>query len=701
MKKLIVMSVAMSLLTLALDAGPAWKGVITLSQPDGTSLQAVLAGDEFAHVMKDTDGNALVQNDDGFWCYAVYSPDGTVHSSGIVAGKGGSPAGARNIPYEAMNAAASVKRAAVQGQSRRTTPLDASRLETRHCIILLADFQDVKMTHPRERFIDIISGGENSARKYFEDQFLGQCEFDFEVGPLVTLSQPQKYYGKNLNGSDSKAAEAVAEACRLSHEAGVDFSRFDDTGDGCVDNVFLYVAGKDEAEGGGDDCIWSHSWKLSSSGIDLTLDGKRIDGYAVSTELGRRQNGKYAFRTIGSFCHEYGHILGLKDLYDNDLAGSGGRAEGLWQTTALMDHGNYDNEGRTPPYFNAIDRDFLGIGSPETLAVGNYILEPINEKGRYLRFDTSVPGEYYLIECRANNGWDRYCGGNGLAIYHIDKSANKAGYSPVYEREATADERWRSNEVNCRPQHQCADMVEAYTKASDAGQVFWPFGKNDYFSPHSEPPFRLWDGTSPELALTDIRRAGDRVCFSVVRSDDANPAKIVSSEKDVFQDVAIIRWTTDNAASGAPAVVQWGLSGSSMKAEEVMPYAPGCYAIRMEGLRQAAAYSMKIYYMAGDVKGKEYQISFTTKSTYSLGYPFIYLKDVSRNEDGTFMEGAKIPLVVFNLVNAKSVEWFMDGRSIVAGADGYYTLTRSCVIRARVAYVDGSVDILEKEIKMR
>ena len=700
MKRWIVIAVTALLLSAASFAGPAWKGVLTLRQPDGTSLQATLSGDEFAHIMKDLDGNALVQNEDGFWCYAIYSPDGTVHSSGMIAGKDRRPAGASYIPYDAINAAASARRRAF-GALARVRSLDESGPKKRHCIILLADFQDVKMTHPREMFVDLITGKANSARKYFEDQFLGQCEFDFEVGPLVTLSHSQKYYGKNLNGSDSKASEAIVEACTLSHEAGVDFSKFDDTGDGSVDNVFLYVAGKDEADGGGDDCIWSHAWKLSSSGIDLVLDGKRIDGYAISTELSRRQNGKYAFRTIGSFCHEYGHVLGLKDLYGNDLAGSGGTSEGLWQTTAIMDHGNYNNEGRTPPYFNAIDRDCLGIGSPESLSLGDYVLEPINEKGRYLKFETSVPGEYYLIECRANNGWDLYCGGRGLAIYHIDKSGNSSGYSPVYERDATAVERWLSNEVNCRPQHQCADMVEANPKAENVRQVFWPFGKNNYFSPHSSPAFLLWDGSSPEFALTDIRIAGDKVCFSVVKSGDANPSRVISSEKDVFQDVAIISWISDNADSGAPATVEWGIAGGTMKAEEVTPYSPGHYAIRLEGLKQGASYSMKIYYRAGDVKGKEYPVTFTTKSAYALGYPFIYLKGAVRNEDGTFVAGARIPLVVFNLVNAKSVEWFMDGRSIVAGADGYFALTRSCVIRALVTYVDGAVDIIEKKVTIR
>ena len=73
-------------------------------------------------------------------------------------------------------------------------------------------------------------------------------------------------------------------------------------------------------------------------------------------------------------------------MYDTDLEGSGGKSEALWKTTALMDGGNYNNDGRTPPYYNAIDRDMLGIGKPEELKEGKYKLEPVNVNGRFLKF---------------------------------------------------------------------------------------------------------------------------------------------------------------------------------------------------------------------------------------------------------------------------------------------------------------------------
>lgn len=684
---------------------PAWKGVVTLTQPDGTVIEGRLWGDEFMHVMTDLQGNALVQNGDGFWCYAGFSGDGQIYSSGIIAGKA-SVAPSSRIPYEILGRIASERRVAALRNTltlsnKRALASEDGAVPHRHCLILLAEFSDVKMTHPVEHFEALINKGENCAKRYFEDQFLGECEFTFDIAPIVTLSNPLKYYGKNKNGSDERPHEAVAEACRLAHEKGIDFSAYDDDGDGIVDNVFVFVAGKDEADGGGDDCIWSHAWHLKSAGIDLVLDGKRIDHYAVSSELSRRTSGKFQFRTIGTFCHEYSHILGLDDMYDTDLEGSGGKSEALWKTTALMDGGNYNNEGRTPPYYNAIDRDMLGIGKPEELKEGKYKLEPVNVNGRFLKFAGQNPDEYYLIECRANNGWDVYCGGKGLAIYHIDKSSNSTGYSPVYERVATAAERWSSNEVNCRPTMQCADMMEAYDKAVDASQVFFPYARNNSFTPHSVPAFKFRDGSFSHLAITDILQMGDEVAFNVVRSQDARPSIVVSSSKDVYQNMAIIQWKTDHSDNKSPAVVSWGQSGKALKEEAVFEYEPCCFALRLEGLKPATAYTVKIHYAENEIRGKETTVNFTTRSVYNDGAPFIWFNADQRNDDGTFKENGLVPLSVCNVNNVQDIQWYMDGRRIAAGKNGYYELSRSCVITAVVTYVDGATDVIEKNVTIR
>ena len=753
LKHISALTLAILVLGLRAYAGPAWHGTLTLTQPDGSVLQARVVGDEFAHLMVDLQGNALIQNSEGWWCYAAFSGDGSMHSTGTVAGDKLRPASAAGgdigevlRKWSAQNKRALVRNSLVTtkgGQVAETwkkagsssgtgagwtqncvregaasgseveaksdteagsggTGSNAPEVIRKRCLVLLAEFKDVKMSFARERFENLMNTGESSVKNYLNDQFLGRYEFTFDVAPIVTLSQAHQYYGKNSNGKDSRAAEAVAEACRLAAANGTDFSIYDTDNDGKVDDILLFYAGKDESEGGGDDCIWSHAWKLSAANIKLTLNGKVIDSYAATSELTLRSSGKYQFKTIGTICHEYSHSLGLADMYDTDYGGSGGEADGLWKSTALMDKGNFNNDGRTPPYYNAIDRDMLGIGQCEELKEGHYVLEPINLNGRFLRMDTANEGEYYLIECRTNTGWDIYTRCKGLAIYHIDKSANLTGYSPVYERDASAAERWTSNEVNCRPQHQCADMIESLDKANDISQIMWPYGKNNSFTPQSSPSFTLWDGSSSPLSITDILQIGDNVSFNVVKSESANPEKAIDIRRDIYQDTAIIQWKTDVPGSTSPAFILIGEKGESETDEmTVNAFEPGKYAIRLEGLKPATTYTMKIHYEASGVKGEVVNVQFSTKKIYREGYPFIFLNTVKRNEDGSFPAGSMLPLVLLNANKFKAVEWYMDDRSIIADKNGYFKLTRSCKIKAVILYIDGSKEIIEKSMRVK
>lgn len=753
LKQISALTLAILVLGLRANAGPAWRGTLTLTQPDGSVLQARVVGDEFAHLMVDLQGNALIQNSEGWWCYAAFSGDGSMHSTGTVAGdklrpasaaggdigevlrkwsaqnkralvrnplvttKGGQVAGAwKKAGSSSGTGAGWTRNCAGEGAASGSEAEAKSDTEAgsdgigsntpevirKRCLVLLAEFKDVKMSFARERFENLMNTGESSVKNYLNDQFLGRYEFTFDVAPIVTLSQAHQYYGKNSNGKDSRAAEAVAEACRLAAANGTDFSIYDTDNDGKVDDILLFYAGKDESEGGGDDCIWSHAWKLSAANINLTLNGKVIDLYAATSELSLRSSGKYQFKTIGTICHEYSHSLGLADMYDTDYGGSGGEADGLWKSTALMDKGNFNNDGRTPPYYNAIDRDMLGIGQCEELKEGHYVLEPINLNGRFLRMNTANEGEYYLIECRTNTGWDIYTRCKGLAIYHIDKSANLTGYSPVYERDASAAERWTSNEVNCRPQHQCADMIESLDKANDISQIMWPYGKNNSFTPQSSPSFTLWDGSGSPLSITDILQIGDNVSFNVVKSESANPEKAIDIRRDIYQDTAIIQWKTDVPGSTSPAFILIGEKGKSETGEmTVNAFEPGKYAIRLEGLKPATTYTMKIHYEASGVKGEVVNVQFSTKKIYREGYPFIFLNTVKRNEDGSFPAGSMLPLVLLNANKFKAVEWYMDDRSIIADKNGYFKLTRSCKIKAVILYIDGSKEIIEKSMRVK
>ena len=96
-----------ALCCLSAASRPAYTGTHTIYQPDGSSFQAKCYGDEFMRIKTTVSGHAIVQDPEGWWCYAIYGPDGSKTSSGI---RIGSDAQAdvlnrsMNIPYQQLNA---------------------------------------------------------------------------------------------------------------------------------------------------------------------------------------------------------------------------------------------------------------------------------------------------------------------------------------------------------------------------------------------------------------------------------------------------------------------------------------------------------------------------------------------------------------------------------------------------------------------
>lgn len=708
------------------SAGPVHNRVHTLVQPDGYAFQAVFHGDEFMRVKTDLSGHAIMQDSQGWWCYASYEADGRKVSSGCRIGDQVPYmvlSRSLAIPYDRLSHSAALKRsqAVVDKEPLIKRIRDKAGYETRtdgkvtkHGIVILAQFANLSFKHTRDDFEALLTSRGYSrndaagcAKEYFDAQFGGIVDFEFSVSEIVTLKHDLAYYGANIsdsNGveSDKAPEEMVIEACQLA-DPSVDFSLYDDDGDGEVDNVFVFFAGGDEAEGAGDDCIWSHAWYIKDgAGRDLMLDGKVINRYACTSELNRYadSSGKVKQRLagIGSFCHEYSHTFGLADMYDTDYDGSGGTSQALWLTTSLMDGGNQNNLGSTPPNFSAVERDALGMSEPEVIEKdGTYTLDPINLNGRYCRINTDDENEYFLLECRAEEGWDEYIGGRGLLVYHIDKSSRDAGYSDSYGRNLTAVQRWNLyNEVNCRPDHQCADLIEAIPSATNVRNVFFPAsGVNSLDS----SALTYWSGEECPVSLTGIKIDGDNVVFNVVGASDDVPPEPVSIGYEKFQDAAIIMFESNRIYEG-DALVSWGCTGKEVKTFNLSPYEPGKYALVLEGLAPRTSYTVTISFVLNGVMGKEGAVSFMTSSDNG-GYPYIYLKNVQRNPDGTFPIGSRLPLRVYNAIGARNILWTFNGGLINVDANGYYAVRKSGVLKARVSWEDGSVDIITKEVVVK
>lgn len=298
-------------------------------------------------------------------------------------------------------------------------------------IVILVNFTDMafRVPNPNESFTRLLNeegysdnSATGSARDYFIASSMGIFKPQFDVYGPYNLEHDYAYYGANNRGHDNDPRSMIIEACRMADADGVDFTQYDLNNDGRIDNVFVYYAGYNEAEGAHESTIWPHRSIITTNN---TFDGKRLYDYACTSELkgttGVRMCG------IGTFCHEFSHVLGLSDFYNTESSTT--YTVGSWE---VMCSGNYNNDGRTPPTYTALDRFMVDWSTPQQISeLGEYRLSPIATTGNiYLlaagehNLVVNNPNflEYWLIENRQRVGWDAPEGalpGTGLLISHI------------------------------------------------------------------------------------------------------------------------------------------------------------------------------------------------------------------------------------------------------------------------------------------
>lgn len=507
-----------------------------------------------------------------------------------------------------------------------------------------------------------------NAQAYFNRQYADADAFRIQLGPAVTLSHPEAYYGaNNPDRRDVRLPEAVREACNLVKD-DVDFSQYDADADGTVDCVILLTAGTDEQAGGGESAIWPQQGRLSNSGNALSLKGKRIDPYIAAPE-GR----------LSMLCHEIGHVLGLPDFYDTDGEDSGGRTPGLWRTS-LMDEGCFQD---VPPDFGALEFDLLGLGRCEPLTVGRQILQPLqSSERRYLKAPTDKEGEYFLFECRAG----------ALLVYHVDRSDNPAGHSPRHDADLTARERWEYGLVNDCASHPCARLLPADPEASDASAL--PFGLHgfDSFGSDTPTPFRSWSGHASTLALTDIHPTDDgNVAFEVIEP-------LALTDLTIYQDAAVLQWQPNPALTG---ILGFEVSWSDGDESGSQVLGPTATSFTIEGLHAQTTYLFSVRMDLSERNRYSVGGTFVTKVFHEGTYPYIYLSGALRNVDGSFPSGSQIPLRVFNATDVQEVIWTLDSMRIHPESDGLYTLRRSGLLRATILHTDGSSETIIKQITVQ
>jgi M6 family metalloprotease-like protein/uncharacterized repeat protein (TIGR01451 family) len=525
----------------------------TFTQPAGEVIELWGRGDEFSAVFETLDGYSVVFDAaQRAYCYAQLSPDGSKLVSTGVQVQSATGAFLGLTPHLRISAAAlrtqiderftrwdsvmkvSDRWAALKAQTRglngKFAPPTTPTVGTKVGLCLLIDFSDDPATIPQVD-VDNFCNGDNfnlfgnngSVKKYFKDVSNGLLTYSNVVTIYITAPQPKSYYNdisKDCGDQANILIKDVLDTMKALPTYTTDILptfdalTVDNNNEVIAFNVF-YAGDNGGVWMFG---LWPHSWGLYNVGAqELSPGGKKLFRYQI-TNIGNQLE-------IGTFCHENGHMLcGYPDLYDYTGMSAG---VGMW---CLMAAGNYGGGGGNPVEISAYLRRASGWATTtEIYGVSNLLATvwsaPNTNFNRFYRYQKpNVATEYFLMECRFQQGRDADAPGSGVAVWHIDElgSNSKVNLNPntIHNNyEATlvqADNRWD---------------LENYFNSGDQNDVYFAEnGAGSYMNKLTDatsPNAHWWDGTVSGLILKDFSSRSNTMTFTI--GDSPTPPPPVDS----------------------------------------------------------------------------------------------------------------------------------------------------------------------------
>jgi M6 family metalloprotease-like protein len=395
---------------------------------------------------------------------------------------------------------------------------------TRKLLVLLIEFNDIKIKYTDKQWSDRFFNFEGATVNNYFRETTGEKFWYEPVG--------ERYGAVNdgvikirLNSNSTIITEDFDSVVQLTYEA-MDMAKQYITSS--YDTVAAIIAGNNI----GGHASWMYSFQSELSGHE----GKMV--------------------SLHTLCHELGHTLGLPDLYDYD-GSSGGVGY-----TSVMSFEFLGHEG--VPYLDAYSMVKLGLVTPTVVkSSGEYKLYSDRKHYNVIKIETPNPNEYFLLENRQFNGYDKALGvfieNGGIAIWHIDESVKRI-----------------NGRINDNEFHKGVDLEEAservlgyshWDRKEYSGYVkyddFYSINGNFIFNSNSLPSNILYDGTNPKFQVLVTSEPGTEMTIHFINSDS----------KDTV--VGILKNGTEEKARGLAVINGWILSGSRIK--NIDGYIDGVY----------------------------------------------------------------------------------------------------------------------------
>lgn len=418
-------------------------------------------------------------------------------------------------------------------------PLKATSDEER-IVALLVDFPDRQANTVarsdsffRELLLSQGVHPTGSFRDFYNEQSYGTFDVTggvygwFRTEEEYSVTFDDDYYGFAGGG------RGVFVAAVLLADPTVDFGLYDSDGadgipnsgddDGYVDACLIFHSGP----GGHDTMNPSDIWAYASvieppietndprSGGGFIL----VASYSMQPEFTFSVTGDTLASCISVVAHEYGHHLGLRDLYD----GSQSWGIGYW---GLMGLGAFGSLRTGPYHMSAWSKVQLGWITPIVVTENmlDIMLPPVETEPVAYKVwrDGSTPEkEYFLLENRQNIGFDTFLPGHGLLIWHIDEPM--LGSRPSRQAAQETTEGWyfvaleQADGLNdLATRFDRPDKHAHYPEIGGGADPFPGDSLNTCFDGYSNPSSHDNSGLPTEVSIVDIALEGDNIRLSIV-----------------------------------------------------------------------------------------------------------------------------------------------------------------------------------------
>ncbi len=467
-----------------------------VTQPDGTILNLLASGDEFANRLHDANGYTIIQSKtDGYYYYAQKNGDDLLPSVWRVDST--NPTGRNLTPNLNISEAAYKEKARLSRLHDNPDVRTPQTGNVNNLCVLIRFSDQTEFDIPRSAYeykFNALGDSVNSQRNYFSKVSNNQLDILTSIYPGSASetnlsymdSHPRAYYmpynsvtnpiGYTDENSYEREQILLSNAINAISPQIPTSLNIDADNDNWVDNVCFIIRGPHTAWA---DLLWGHFSGFYYS--ETYINGKQVGGYTFQTE---DQN------EVRTLCHEMFHSIGSPDLYHYNF--NGVAPVGSWD---IMDCG----KGHMGSYMKWAYGGWLPF-IEEIWATGDYTLSPISSETGVNCYKINVtghPNEFFVLEYRKKGSdyFEQFVPDSGLLIYRI--------YTPeTGNAEGPPDEvyLYRPNGTSLIN----GQVVEAAFSQNNYRTEF-----NDYTNPNS-----VWtNNTLAHLNISNISYCGETISF--------------------------------------------------------------------------------------------------------------------------------------------------------------------------------------------